>query len=110
MAPGLYGTRGTSVNLGEETRGGPTRAGGTDGNWKGRKRMQMTSSEMKVGLSLVTRERVFITCGLVLPCGLWNSRKEVLSWSDQLSVRRKENDALAMEGLEPILGGCENSA
>lgn len=74
--------------------------GVTDENWKGRKRIQMTSSEMKVGMSLVIRERIFVTCGLGLPCSLWNSRKQVLSWSDQLSVRRKENDALAMEGLE----------
>lgn len=84
--------------------------GVTDENWKGRKRIQMTSSEMKVGTSLAIPERISVTCGLGLPCGLWNGRKEVLSWSDQLSVRRKENDASAMEGLEQILGGCQNSA
>lgn len=37
---------------------------GTDENWKGRKRIQMTSSEMKVGMSLAIRERICVTCGL----------------------------------------------
>lgn len=49
MATGLSRNKGCKWKPGRRNSWGPTRAGGTDENWKGRKRMQMTSSEMKVG-------------------------------------------------------------
>lgn len=51
--------------------------GVTDGSWKGKKRIQMTRSHRNESGHIPGKaERLSLTCGPGLPCGLWKGKKE----------------------------------
>lgn len=109
-ATGLLWRKGSQWRTEKELVEGQQWQGVTDGSCRGKKRTQMTSTGMKAATSLARPRGFPLLAALGLRVASGRAEREVLSWSDQLSFRRKGKDALTMGGFEQTPGGCQDSA